>query len=383
MAAVIAQVRAARVHGDAELAKTAWDTLSARIRVEGGTLSEAASEVVGRGSGDLVLPMRAALQGLGIPSHLVLVSGPAQTQEPHRFARLADYGDVLVRIEPRGGSPSYLAASVRDAPFGRVPPNLCGAKALVLPNDDSPGEEIRLPPCPEKAGRGGPGGRQVADGPDDHLLALQLTLSADGSAEGFARETLFGFEAAALRSSIEQLDDNQRRQGVESALASVFTGVELTDLSFDLGKGPGATLSVAYHFRVPGLAEHEGNGGSGGTWSFPLRGFPAQLQERFAQLARRRLPLAIVAGERPRLELTLRLPPGGRFEGTAPGEVWIDGPFGSYLRQETRQTADALTLSEKLVLPPQRVSVEHYPAFTAFAQQVDGAQAERVRYRMP
>jgi len=256
-----------------------------------------------------------------------------------------------------------------------VPPNLCGSRALVIPNDDAPGEEIRLPASVEKAGNAG----EVAAGPDDHLLELQLTLAPDGSAQGFARETLSGFEAAALRSSIEQLDDDQRRQGVESALAAVFTGVELTDLSFELGKGPGAPLAVAYHFRVPDLADREG----GDLWSFPLRGFPAQLQERFAQLASRRLPLLISAGERPRLELTLRLPPGGTLEGSPPAEVWLDGPFGSYLRLESRQDSGALSLNEKLVLPPQRVSPEQYPAFESFAQQVDGAQAERVRFRLP
>ena len=323
--------------------------------------------------------MRAALAGLGISSHLVLVSGPAQPQEPHRFARLADYGDVLLRIEPRGGHPVFLAAAgAGDAPLAAWPPGiLCGARALVLPNDDARGEEIRLPACDAKAAIAGT--PDVAPGPDDHLLSLELTLAPDGSAEGSARETLFGFEAAALRSSIEQLDDGQRRQGVESALAAVFTGVELGELGFELGKGPGATLSVAYHFKVPDLADREG----GELWSFPLRGFPAQLQERFAQLASRRLPLSIVAGERPRLELTLRLPAGAKLEGDAPGDVWIDSPFGSYFRRERWHGSDTLTLSEKLVLPPQRVSPERYPAFAGFAQQVDGAQAERVRFRQP
>ncbi len=375
LAALIAEVRAEPARDDSQRAALLWRKLSDRIRVEGGTLAEAASEVVGRGSGDLVLPMRAALNGLSIPSHLILVAGPALTHEVHRFARLADYGDVMLRIEPHDGQPVFLAASVRDAPFGRVPPNLCGSRALVLPNDDSPGEEIRLPACLEKAGHAG----EVASGPDDHLLELQLALAPDGSAEGFARETLSGFEAAALRSSIEQLDDDQRRQGVESALAAVFTGVALTDLNFELGKGPGAPLAVSYHFRVPDLADRE----TGDRWSFPLRGFPAQLQERFAQLASRKLPLLIPAGERPRLELTLRLPPGGKLEDSAPAEVWLDGPFGSYLRRETRQGPGTLSLSEKLVLPPQRVSPAQYPDFASFAQQVDGAQAERVRFRMP
>ncbi len=354
LAAVIADLRAQPARDDAERAARLWQKLSAQVRVEGGTLSEAASEVIGRGSGDLVLPMRAALAGLGISSHLVLVSGPAQSQEPHRFVRLADYGDVLLRIEPRGGQPVFLAAAVRDAPFGRVPPNLCGARALVLPNDDALGEEIWLPACAEKAGVAPGSPVQVASGPDDHLLQLELTLAPDGSAQGFAHETLFGFEAAALRSSIEQLDDDQRRQGVESALAAVFTGVELGELRFDLGKGPGTTLAVSYRFRVPDLADREG----GDLWSFPLRGFPAQLQERFAQLASRRLPLSIPAGERPRLDLTLRLPNGGTLEANAPADVWIDSPFGSYLRRERWQGSSTLSLNEKLVLPPQRVSAE-------------------------
>ena len=107
-----------------------------------------------------------------------------------------------------------------------------------------------LPTCGEQAfvSAPGPNGGSVRPtvDPNDHSLDLHLTLQPDGTAIGEGRETLRGFEATVLRSSLEDLDDEQRRQGVESSLASLFQGVELTRLGFDLGKEPGAPLTVTY-----------------------------------------------------------------------------------------------------------------------------------------
>ncbi len=351
-------------------AEALWKLLCDKLRAEGGALSIPASEVVGQGSGNLLFPMKAALDFLGIPSSVVLVAGPAQSHEPHRFARLGEYADVLLRIEPRDGSPIFLAAGLREAPFDALPPNLCGARALVLPNGDGPGATISLPECPEKADQW--------QAKNDHLTQLDLTLGADGSAVGLGHETLFGFEATNLRGALAEVDDAQRRQGVESALAAVFQGVELTEVKFDLGAGPGASLSVSYTFKVPELASHEG----GDHWSLPLRGFPAQLSQRYAQLASRTLPLLVPAGERPSLQLTLHLPAGAKLDGATPTELWLDRPFGSYLRREARAPG-VVTLREKLVLPPQRVEPAQYPDFAAFADAIDRAQAERLRFELP
>ena len=369
LAAQISELRKSPTHDQRAQAETLWQWLSATVRAQGGSLSEPASAVMGQGSGNLLLPMRASLAALGIASHLVLVSSPGQSQEPHRFARLGEYGDVVLRIEPKGSAPTYLAAAIREAPFGRLPPNLCGARALVIPNVDAPGEVITLPPCPAQP--------DSLDGPDDHSIDLRLSLSPDGSLTGTAKETLNGFEAAALRSSLEELGDEQRRQGIESALASIFQGVALGDLAFSLGKGPGAPTTVSYRFEVPQLADRE----SGGDWSLPLRGFPAQLATRFAQLATRKLPLLISNGERPGLSLRLQLPAGAMPLGQLPADLWLTSPFGSYLRRE-RWEGGRVQLTEKLVLPPQRIAPADYAAFAVFADKVDQAQSERLRYHL-
>jgi tetratricopeptide (TPR) repeat protein len=346
-----------------------WRAVSAAIRGDGGSLAEPASATIARGAGDRLLPMRAALEYLGIPSHLVVASSPLSSAEPRRFLRLADYTVALLRIEPKGEAPMWLEPSLRSAPLGRLPPALCGQPAIELPNGAEAGRAFILPDCHESA--------QGPPGPDDHALEIELSIAADGSVRGEGSEIFRGYDAAAVNASLEQIDDDQRRQTVESALSAAFRGATLEALEFDLGSEPGAPARVHYRFTAPDFARVE----TGNRWSAPIRAFPVRMAERYLQLAARTLPLLIGGGERPTLMLTLHLPPGAQSSQAAPASISLDTPFGSYVRTEERAPG-LVRLRERLVLPAQRVLPARYASFGSFASQVDAAQSERVDYAL-
>ena len=177
----------------------------------------------------------------------------------------------------------------------------------------------------------------------------------------------------------------QRRQGVESALASVFRGVELTELSFVAPPQPGAPLVVTYRFKAsdyaaPELGERPAGGGT--LWSLTLRAFPAKLGERYVQLASRKTGLLIAQDERAVLDLRVVLPPKAIRDGALSAPLALDTAFGLFRRSETAEGAAEVRLHEELVLPAQRVAPSAYAAFATFAASVDEAQTRRLRYRM-
>jgi tetratricopeptide (TPR) repeat protein len=361
-----------------EVAESLWALVSARIRGAGGALGDNASVVVARSVGDRLLPMKAALAARGIRSEIVLVSGPQASTEPRRFPVLTDYTDALLRIEPVGSESRWLAPGVRYAPFGQLPPWLCARPAMQLPESDADGRAFTLPPCLA--------GTHVPAGGDDHRFRFKLAMRADGSLHGEGQETLGGFEAAAARASLEQLDEAQRHQAVEAALAAGFRGATLDDLKLQsgdaTGDAPGSNVVLDYRFTAEELARPEAAGAGRQAWSLPLRAFPLQLAASFLQLAARDLPLLISAWQRPAVELELDLPPGAQLEGIAAAPVALDTPFGSYQRTETR-TGTKVQLRERLVLPPQRVPPGKYADFASFAAAVDRAEDERLTFSLP
>ncbi len=347
-----------------------WKLLSARIRSDNPSLAEAASVSLARGQGDRLSPLRAALAVLGLPSRIVLASGLQASEEPRRFARLSDWTDALVRVDLAGAAPIWLDPALRFAPFDALPPGLCGRPAIELPDEGGEPRRLDLPACPERAD--GP------PGPEDHHFSLALELHADGSAEGKASERFGGFEAALAHTAVDGLDDAQRRQAIESGLASAFPGAVLEAARFEVGAGPGAPLSLDYRFTVPALARDEG----GGRFSIVPHGFPVKLSDRYLQLAARDLPLVVAEGQRPDVTVALKLPPGARLEGLSPAPLRIDGPFGSYVREE-RRSGSTVEVHERLVLPPQRIPAGRYADFAGFASAVDRAEEERVEYALP
>jgi hypothetical protein len=226
-----------------------------------------------------------------------------------------------------------------------------------------------LPDCVETA--------QGAPGPDDHALSMELRIEADGSVRGEGRETFQGYDAAAVSSSLEQIDDSQRRQTVESALSAAFRGATLESLDFELSSVPGAPALVHYRFNAPDFARAE----AGGRWSAPVRAFPVRMGERFLHLAARSLPLLIASGERPTLALVLHLPATAQSSEVAPAAISLETPFGSYVRTEERAPT-LVRMNERLVLPAQRVQPGQYAEFGSFASRVDVAQSERISFTL-
>ena len=327
-----------------------------RGRSNGSDFQTSAAHVLAHGRGNRLLVMKAALASAQIPSHIVFARTFLADPAPHRFPRGDLYGYAVLRIDLPGG-PAWVDVSYRLAPFNQLPAFLRGQDAWVVPE---PGEEpgyIRLP-------------QTLPGQADGRSLQMELTLDPEGVASGTGRDEHQGFEAATLKDALERLDGDQRKQAVESTLGRGLRGVTLESLATEHENDVGGAATLVYGFRVQ-LARRDG-----AQLFVPGSLVPSRLARRWLQTAERQVPLLVDSPEVLSQQVSIVLPPG-RFLRSAPKPVSIATAFGAYTFR-ARTESGRLVIEESLSMPQQRIPPERYPAFAAFAREVDEAQSQEL-----
>ena len=335
--------------GDA-LVRAAYRRVNEIVLGPGGSFSEPAGSVLSRGRGNRTVLLKSVLDALGLRARVALVRDFSRDPAPYRFARPDLYGYAVLRVDA-GGRTLWLDPTTRGTPFATLPGPLRGAEAVVLPAPGEGVEVVRTPP-------GGEG--------DRHATTLRVALAEDGAATMDGAEEYRGYEAAALRASMERLDAPARRQAVERALSRSFRGPALLDLRFEGEDDLDRPLVVRWSARVERWARVEDGRA---VVDAPL--VPARLGSRFLQRASRETALLLAADERSTLDLSVSLPTGwSPLPATAAD---VRSPFGRYVRSE-RAEAGRLLREDRFELLRGRIAPAGYPSFAGFATAVDAAQ---------
>ncbi len=326
-----------------------------RGRINAADFALPAQLVLALGRGNRLLVIKAALASAGVSSHLALVKPFGAMAESVRFPRGDLYSFAVLRIDAQPGlvAPIWLDASWRLGPIDQLPPFARGQPALILPE---PGEAAQLLQTPSDA----------HDGDDGRLLSFDLKLSAAGEALGTARDEVHGFEAAALREALEQLDGQARRQAIEQMLARAIAGATLDTLSVEGENAQGGPASLGYGLHAP-LGRLDGAG-----LRVPASLSAAHLERHYADRGERKKTLLLQLLEKLSVQASIALPAGFHLV-RAPEPVELSSPFGRY-RWSAREEAGRMLISEELSMPPQRISPADYPAFVAFVREVDQVQ---------
>lgn len=324
-------------------------------------MSRDAGTILNAGRGNRMVLLKAALDAAGVPSRVVLVRPFHANPRDHRFPRLANYRNALLRIEPDGSSPMWIDFSLRDAPLGPMPAAYSESDAWVLPN---PGEDVKRVTLPK------------VDPSQDRTDALMdLTLEADGTLVGTVTQVSYGYDAAFLRRRLERTSKAELHQHQERALSGSFRGVVLESLDVqDTGK-PDEPVRAVSTIRVPRFGQR-----ADGSVGMPANFGPQLLGRRFLGRGERRTPLLIASDEEVRLQVRLKLPEGTKAE--APRNAKVSTAFGDF---EARwKLADGvLSLEERTRLNRGRIPPERYASFRAFAVEVDAAQAREIPLQLP
>ncbi|HET6437691.1 MAG TPA: DUF3857 domain-containing protein [Anaeromyxobacter sp.] len=325
----------------------------ARTVLGEGPLLEDASQVLSRGRGSRLLVLEAVLEALGFEARMALVKPFAADPAPHRFPTPSLYAAQVLRVRA-GNDVVWLDPSVRQNPFGALPPWIAGCEALIVP---APGEAPTLDRTPENDESAG--GRESE---------LRLVLAPDGAAELSGSDRYLGALGAALKGQIESLDSSQRRQAVEALLARSFRGMNLEKVAFEGEDDPQAPLVIRWRGRAAQVARPVEGG-----LLLEASPQPAQLRARYVRLSARTTPLLIQEPERATSRLQIVPPAGMRVVPGAPAR--LDAFCGSYERTD-RATDGDFVRQERLRIDRARLSPERYQEFSGFAAAVDGLEEE-------
>lgn len=312
-----------------------------------------ASEILARRRGNRAVLLKAALASLGIDARYAAVRTFEADPAPYRFPDADRWGYVALVVRPeRDAEWIWLDPGMRWAPFGTLAPGAQGANAWVLPE---PGEiTAQRTTTPRDDGQRG------------RDTDLRLVLGADGALHGEGVERYLGFDGAAARNGLDQMDEERRRQAIEASLARVFPGLTLESLALE-NEADG--VAVRYAFTVPGFARDLGEG----RQLLRIDAFQANLGRRFLARSTRETPLLVAGADHARVTMKLELP-----EGTAV-ERGVDaarehGPFGDYKR-DVAFDGRSLVIRETLDMNQARVAPGAYADFAAWVSAVDRAQA--------
>ncbi|MFN7135790.1 MAG: hypothetical protein ACK4N5_27215, partial [Myxococcales bacterium] len=167
---------------------------------------------------------------------------------------------------------------------------------------------------------------------------------------------------------LERLDQEQRRQALESSVARTFRNGTLTGFEVVEPEGSGEPVSIRYQFVAPGFARVAGNR------LMVSRGlYPANLSRRYVALATRQTPLLVGSAERTELEATLTLPKGMKLL-PPPQPQQLSSEYGAYARSEQLEDG-RLVLRESVELKLARIPPQRYPGFVDFVTGIDRVQA--------
>jgi len=336
------------------IVRAIYDRAMEEIEGADGSAGGKASYVLAQKRGNRALLIKAALDELGIPNRWAVVRTWDQPPAPMRFPRMSRWGYLVlvVRPDPEGGQ-LWLDPYMRWAPFGRVAPLAEGSSALLLP------ESGRDRPQPAST-------PASSDAPRGRVVEVVLSLAEDGTLTGEGLERYLGFDGAWARGSLEKLDDDRRKQAVESALAKGFRGLVLDELSVD---PPDDSLTLRYRFTVPDAAHDLGQG----LRSLDLDFFAAGLGRRFLTRGDRESPLFLRAPEKVETRIRIELPVSLRVVG-APDAAREKGAFGDYGRS-VAASPGVLAIDESLEVARGRVRPHEYREFARWVLAVDRAQA--------
>jgi cellulose synthase operon protein C len=356
--ATLALAERAGGSGAADTARRIYAAVAQAVRGRstGTDFNQSAAHVLAQGRGNRLVVLKAALASAKISSHIVLARTFVADHAAYRFPRGELYGYALLRIDLPDG-PAWVDPSYRLAPFNQLPAFVRGEDAWVLPEPGEQAAHVQLP-------------SSLPGQQDGRALELALSMDAEGATSGTARDEHRGFEAASLKDALERLDQDQRKQAVESMLAHGLRGVSLESLSTAHESEVGGTALLSYALKAQ-LARRDG-----AQLFIPSSLVPSRLSRRWVQLAERQTTLLIDSPEEVSQRATIALPPGTHLR-AGPRPVALKTPFGEY-RWSAREEAGKLVIDEALSIPQQRVQPAQYAAFAAFARNVDQAQSQEL-----
>ncbi len=315
-----------------------------------------ASQVFRRGYGDCkdkANLLGTLLRAVGVESEVVLVRTrdlgrpPTEPPSPWLFNHAILYVPSLDR---------YYDATTDFGGPDELPTGDQGALALRVGRDGK-GRLVTLPTEPAEI--------------NAWRVTSTLRLMGGGDALLVQQERAGGAGAAMVRALLQ--DPIVARRRLEQMLGAQHPGASVLDLA-DAETRRDRPAGMAVTVRLPGFARTTDDG----LATVPISPFPLRMVHRYAQASVRTADLVAPFPWSHRVDLTVEAPEGAEFE--PPRDVDLSGPFGRY-RRTARRAPGGWIVEREAALTVTRVAAADYPAFRAFCEAIDAAEADRGRLR--
>ena len=329
-----------------------------------GPFVQPAAHIFNARAGDRLVLLAVMLKEAGIDSDILLGRSLDSDLTADASPDIDPWGYPLLRVRPGQGDPIWLDPSDTYALFDYIPPAVQGSDALQLgAADASGGRDALILSVPSQS-----------SGQEQRVVDMRLAIDRKGDALGLATEIYQGSSGILLRQILDQYTDpTDFEQALAQALATSFPGLELQKLTVEGREDPDKPLKLDYKFTSKGFARVEG-----GAVIVERPVFPSRMEASFAPLPERQTTLAVLEPIEMAATLRLAFPKGTTAEiatGTQPVELSTKfGDFNRVIQARGAQVTIQRTLSVRL----QRVSVEEYPSFKAFARGVDEGEGLKI-----
>jgi cellulose synthase operon protein C len=198
---------------------------------------------------------------------------------------------------------------------------------------------------------------------------LRVELETDGRAHIVGDDVVRGVEAPGNRATFQA--EGTRRERLERALGSVFTGLSLREQRMEGLDQNGAPVRIHFAGEVPQLAVVDADGLR--TRATVLD----SLTRAFARGETRSYPLDLGGSSSYREERHIRIPAGMRALSIPEGGV-VESPYGRLSLEVRREGDQEVVATTELTLPRDRMAATEYQAFRQWTERADVLLRQRV-----
>jgi pentatricopeptide repeat protein len=264
----------------------------------------------------------------------------------------------IIYLPPQNGLKEiWLAPILQFQPYMSIPAQVQGGQAYVIMRDGT--QIIDLPTAPFEENCSG-------------ALNFTIKLDSQGKAEVEGSIGFGGLQGAALRTMLQQqMNEQQRKNVVESVVGRILKGIQLTSHEFSEFQIDEAVMKINFSGTVPKFAPKTKKG----FLKFKVVPRPLELTQNFLQKTDRKFALRLQMGSQVSTldHITLTLPPNTRVE--LPENCLIWSEFGYYCLT-LHLVEDTISIERRFSLVDQDIPVESYPRFADFCKKIE--EAERV-----
>jgi tetratricopeptide (TPR) repeat protein len=268
----------------------------------------------------------------------------------------------LVRIEPPGASPVYVAVDSRYRPFGELSYRYCDAPVYVARRGG--GFFDRTPAAPSDAAK-------------TDVRRFDLVLDAEGVATGKATIEFGRDFSAQIREALAEADRSQYEPQLLNMLMAPlgrFRARATGKVSVEGMTSRGGPLVVSVDVELKRLVR----GGTQGTdLASPLS--PYDFARRFVDRTERTHPVVFRDTDVRRDTAVVKLDPSWRIENLPPTDAFHGAPGSVSIVRTFDEATSTLTFERVVQWAPFTVEPSRFAAFSKWLSEIDAAEHRVVR----